>query len=130
GGTATFNSLNGFILKGDPAIDMELVFASLMARANDEPDAVYGFAADQVKISSDGNTYRFRMREGVTFHDGSPIKAEDVAFSLNTLKEKGHPNIGLLLRDMESANADGDRTLVVRFAPKYARGAPLTVARL
>ena len=54
GGTATFNSLNGFILKGDPAIDMELVFASLMARANDEPDAVYGFAADQVKISADG----------------------------------------------------------------------------
>jgi len=50
GGTATFNSLNGFILKGDPAIDMELVFASLMGRANDEPDAVYGFAADQVKV--------------------------------------------------------------------------------
>ena len=38
-GTATFNSLNGFILKGDPALDMGLVFASLMARAFDEPDA-------------------------------------------------------------------------------------------
>jgi microcin C transport system substrate-binding protein len=130
GGTATFNSLNGFILKGDPAIDMELVFASLMARANDEPDAVYGFAADQVKITGDGRTYRFRLRPGITFHDGSPIKAADVAFSLNILKTKGHPNIGLLLREMEAADADGDRTVVVRFAPKHARGAPLTVARL
>ena len=46
------------------------------------------------------------------------------------MKEKGHPNIGLLLREMESADADGDRTVVVRFAPKHARGAPLTVARL
>ena len=130
GGTATFNSLNGFILKGDPAIDMELVFASLMARANDEADAVYGFAADQVKISGDGMTYSFRLRQGITFHDGSPIKAADVAFSLRTLKDKGHPNIGLLLREMEAADADGDRTVVVRFAPKHARGAPLTVARL
>jgi microcin C transport system substrate-binding protein len=130
GGTATFNSLNGFILKGDPAIDMELVFASLMGRANDEPDAVYGFAADQVKVSADGLTYRFRLRNGITFHDGAPIKAADVAFSLNILKEKGHPNIGLLLREMDEADADGDKTVVVRFAPKHARGAPLTVARL
>ena len=47
GGTATFNSFNGFILKGDPAIDMEQAFAALMWRAADEPDAVYAYAADQ-----------------------------------------------------------------------------------
>jgi microcin C transport system substrate-binding protein len=38
----TFNSLNSFILKGDGAQGMELTFAGLMARATDEPDAVYG----------------------------------------------------------------------------------------
>src|SRR5262245_35937399 len=36
----TFNSLNSFILKGDGAQGMELTFASLMARAEDEPDAL------------------------------------------------------------------------------------------
>ena len=41
----TFNSLNSFILKGDAAQGMELTFASLMARALDEPDAMYGLAA-------------------------------------------------------------------------------------
>ena len=130
GGTATFNSLNGFILKGDPAIDMELVFASLMARANDEPDAVYGMAADRVTISADGRTYKFRLRDGIKFHDGSPITAEDVAFSLKTLKEKGHPNIGMLLRDMEGVDAEGPRTVTVRFAAGRARNAPLTAASL
>jgi microcin C transport system substrate-binding protein len=130
GGTATFTSLNGFILKGDPAEDMELVFGSLMARANDEPDALYGLAADQVKVSADGTTYKFRLREKITFHDGSPIKAEDVAFSLTILKAKGHPNIGNLLRDMQSAEADGDRVVVVRFAPTRSRNAPLTAAAL
>ncbi len=41
----TFNSLNAFILKGDAAQGMELTFTTLMARALDEPDAVYGLAA-------------------------------------------------------------------------------------
>ncbi len=130
GGTATFNSLNGFILKGDPAVDMELVFCSLMSRATDEPDAVYAYAADQVTVSADGRIYKFRLRDGVKFHDGSPITAADVAFSLSILKEKGHPNIAMLLRDMEAAEADGDRTAVVRFTANRARSAPLTAANL
>src|SRR6516165_4102533 len=46
--TLTFNSLNSFILKGDAAQGMELTFASLMARAQDEPDALYGLAARSV----------------------------------------------------------------------------------
>src|SRR5262245_27354120 len=81
----TFNSLNIFILKGDGAQGMELTFASLMARAADEPDSLYGLAARAVRISADGLTYRFLMRPGITFHDGSPLTAHDVAFSLKTL---------------------------------------------
>ena len=130
GGTATFNSFNAFILKGDAALDMEQTFAALMWRATDEPDAVYAYAADKVSVSADGRVYKFHLRDGVTFHDGSPIKAEDVAFSLTSLKAKGHPAIGNLLRDMEAAEADGDRTVVVRFAERHSRSAPLTAANL
>src|SRR5882757_2333144 len=130
GGTATFNSFNTLILKGDHAVDMEQTFAALMWRAADEPDAVYAYAADQVTVSADGRTYKFRLRDGITFHDGSPIKAEDVAFSLTTLKTKGHPAIGNLLRDMEAAEAEGDRFVVVRFTPTRSRSAPLTAANL
>ena len=89
----TFNSLNGYILRGDAAQGMELTFATLMARAGDEPDAMYGLAARAVRISADGLTYRFLMRREARFHDGSPLTAHDVAFSLNILKEKGHPII-------------------------------------
>src|SRR5881275_3247588 len=45
GNFLTFNSLNAYILKGDGAIGMDATFASLMARAADEPDAMYGLAA-------------------------------------------------------------------------------------
>jgi microcin C transport system substrate-binding protein len=126
----TFNSLNSFILKGDGAQGMELTFASLMARATDEPDALYGLAARAVRISPDGLIYRFLMRSGITFHDGSPLTAHDVAFSLKVLKEKGHPIAQQLLRDLVDAEASDDATVVVRFAPNRARDVPLFAASL
>jgi microcin C transport system substrate-binding protein len=129
-GTATFNSLNAFILKGDPAIDMAFTFASLMARAYDEPDGIYAFAAEAVTESADGTAYRFRLRPNLTFHDGTPLTAADAAFSLNILKEKGHPNIRALLRDMTAAEAESERTVVVRFDAKRGRDAPLFAAAL
>ncbi|MBN8919177.1 MAG: ABC transporter substrate-binding protein, partial [Rhizobiales bacterium] len=126
----TFNSLNSFILKGDGAQGMELTFATLMARALDEPDAVYGYAARTVRVSADGTTYRFAMRPEARFHDGSRLTAHDAAFSLATLKEKGHPVITQMLRDFRGAEAADDATLVVTFAPERARDVPLFVATL
>ena len=46
------------------------------------------------------------------------------------MKTKGHPAIGNLLRGMESAETDGDRVVVVKFAPNRSRSAPLTAANL
>jgi microcin C transport system substrate-binding protein len=124
----TFNSLNSYILKGDGAQGMELTFASLMTRALDEPDAMYGLAARAVIISADGLTYRFLMRPGVKFHDGSALTAHDVVFSLRILKEKGHPIAQQLLRDFAAAEVADDGTVVVRFAPQRGRDVPLFVA--
>src|SRR5438034_8392525 len=126
----TFNSLNSFILKGDGAQGMELTFASLMVRAEDEPDALYGLAARAVQISSDGFTYRFLLRPSLTFHDDSPLTAHDVAFSLKVLKEQGHPIAQQLLRDFVGAEAPDDATVVVCFAAHRARDVPLFVAAL
>ena len=126
----TFNSLNSFILKGDAAQGMELTFATLMVRAGDEPDAMYGLAAEKVRRSADGLTYQFVIRPQAKFHDGSPLTAHDVAFSLNILKEKGHPIISQSLRDFKGATADDERTVTLTFAPKRARDVPLFVAGL
>ncbi len=126
----TFNSLNSYILKGDAAQGMELTFATLMARAADEPDAVYGLAAQSVRISADGLVYRFRMRPQARFHDGTRLTARDAAFSLNLLKDKGHPNIAQRMREVVGVEADDDDTVVVRFAERRARDVPLFVAEL
>ena len=126
----TFNSLNSYIFRGDAALGMELTFATLMKRAGDEPDAMYGLAARAVRISSDGLTYRFLMRPEAKFHDGSRMTAHDVAFSLNLLKDKGHPIIAQLMRDVSGAEATDDATVIVRFAAGRGRDVPLFVASL
>jgi len=129
-GSGTFNSLNSYILRGDAAQGMELTFASLMARSDDEPDAMYGLAAKSVRISPDKLTYRFTLRPEAKFHDGSNITAHDVAWSINTLKAKGHPLIQVQMRDVKGAEAIDDATVIVTFVEKRARDVPLYVASL
>ncbi len=108
---------------------MDMTFAPLMARAADEPDAMYGLAAKSVQISADKLTYRFTMRPEARFHDGSKLTAHDAAFSLTVLKEKGHPIIVVQLRDMVKAEALDDATLIVTFAPKSARATCRSMSR-
>jgi len=47
--------------------------------------------ASKFKASSDGMTYDFTLRDGVTFSDGTPMTADDVVFSFQRLKEAGLP---------------------------------------
>jgi microcin C transport system substrate-binding protein len=126
----TFNTLNVFVLKGDGAAGMGLTFDSLMARALDEPDALYGLVAKSVSASPDGLTYRYRLRPEARFRDGARLTAEDVASSFNLLKSKGHPRISQSLRLMTGAVAEADDLVRVTFAPERARDLPLLVAGL
>jgi microcin C transport system substrate-binding protein len=99
-----------------------------MASAEDEPDSIYGLLAETVDVSDDGNVYTFHLRSGPRFHDGSPLTAEDVAFSLMLLKNKGHPNIAELIREMTKAEASDQRTVVVTLSGKQNRNTILTIA--
>src|SRR5215216_8024286 len=129
-GGSTFNSLNAYIVKGDTANGMNLTFASLMARAFDEPDAVYPLAAEELTVSPDGLVFRFRLRPGIVFHDGSEIGASDVAFSLTTLKTKGHPTFSSVLRDLAEVTIEDKRTLRLRFLPARGLDVPALAATM
>jgi microcin C transport system substrate-binding protein len=126
----TFDSLNGFILRGDAALGIERTFATLMKRAWDEPDALYGLAARAVRVSADGRVYRFLLRPEARFRDGSPLTAHDVAYSLELLKDKGHQIIRQQLAEFDGAEAADDVTLVAHFKQNRARDVPLFVVEL
>ncbi len=130
GAVTTFDSLNGFILKGDAAQGLEVLFDSLMVRAADEPDAVYGLAARDAEIALGGKAATFHLRPEARFADGSPVTADDVVFSFETLKAKGHPNYRTQLRDVVKAEALDPLTVRYAFKGDLARDLPATVATL
>ncbi len=124
----TYDTFNAYVLRGNPATGMSLVFDSLMNQSLDERDAYYGLVAKKVRISADKLTYTFTLRKEARFSDGTALTAHDAAFSLNILKSKGHPVISQMLRDVTSAEAVADDVLVVKFAPGRNRDLPLNVA--
>ncbi|MCC7252943.1 extracellular solute-binding protein [Hyphomicrobium sp.] len=129
-GLTTFDNFNPFILKGDAAQGMNLVFDSLMTRANDEPDAVYGLVAETADVAPDGLSVTFKLRPEAKFADGSALTAEDVVFSFETIKAKGHPALAMPLRDVKSAEAVDTHTVRYTFEGTLIRDLPITVATL
>ena len=115
----TFNSLNIFILAGDGAQGMELCFDSLMVRAFDEPDALYGLVAEKVLIN--GRDIRVKLRSEAKFSDGSPLTAADVAWSFATLVEKGHPLFRQTVGTVEKVDAVGPNEVHIVLPENHSR---------
>lgn len=126
----TFNTLNSFILKGEAPPRMEACYDFLMGASLDEPDSIYCTLSKSVEISEDRNTYTFELRPEARFHDGSPVTAHDVAFSYDLLKEKGHPQIAVDLRNMVSATALADDVFELRLNGKQSDRAILSLATI
>ena len=86
-----------------------------------DPDSRYtGDLATDWTVSEDALTYTFRLREGVTFHDGSEFTAEDVVFTYNTVKENQGVNENVDLTRMKSVEADGDYSVVFTLDEPYS----------
>ena len=83
------------------------------------PDARFGpCLAREWVISTDNRSITFELHAGVRWHDGEPVTAADVAFTLNYVKE--HELIGQLWRFLESAEAIDTGTALVTFTEPVA----------
>ena len=77
--------------------------------------------AEAVTPNDDATQWTITVREGVTFHDGTDLTADDVLYSLRYLSES--PNYASLWSgvDWDASTSDGEHTVVVAFsAPKAA----------
>jgi ABC-type transport system substrate-binding protein/class 3 adenylate cyclase len=69
--------------------------------------------ADNFRVSSDGLTYLFRLREGVKWSDGHPLTAEDFAFAWRQMREE-ETRTAFLMEDVGTAEALDDWTLEIQ----------------
>lgn len=115
GASATFDSLNAFILRGEPAQGLGLLYDTLLTRAYDEPDAAYGLLASRIEYPQDRSWVIFTLRPEARFADGHPVTAEDVVFTFETLKTDGSPRIRVQVEDVESVTALSEHEVRVDF---------------
>ena len=103
--SSTFDSLNPFILAGEPAQGFERIYDTLLARAWDEPDAAYGLLAETIEYPENRSWVIFNLRPEARFADDHPVTAEDVVFTFETLKADGSPRFQLRIQDVATVEA-------------------------
>ena len=100
-----FDSFNPFIIKGEPADGIGYVFETLMTSSDDDVMTEYGLIAESVEVPDDLSYVIYNLRPQAKFHDGTPITADDVIFSLEMLREKGAPLYRLYYKNIAKAEA-------------------------
>jgi peptide/nickel transport system substrate-binding protein len=85
----TFNPLLSVDSASSEAVDE--VFEGLV-RMNPKTTLVEGMLASSWEHDAAGTTWTFHLREGVTWHDGTPFTAEDVAFTIQAIFDPKVPN--------------------------------------
>lgn len=127
----TFDNLNPFILKGVAASRLAETFDTLMAGSADEPFSEYGLIAETMDVPADRSWVAFTLRPEARFHDGSAITVDDVIWTLETLKTKGHPFYRSYYRHVVKAEKTGDRKVKFSFDPQGEnRELPLIVGQM
>ncbi|WP_097303229.1 extracellular solute-binding protein [Pseudomonas chlororaphis] len=129
-GFGGFDSLNPFINKGVPADNIGLIYDTLMRQSLDEPFTEYGLIAGQIEKAPDNSWVRFYLRPEAHFHDGQPIRAEDVVFSFQTLMKAGAPMYRGYYADVEDVIAEDPLKVLFKFKHTNNRELPLILGQL
>jgi microcin C transport system substrate-binding protein len=130
GAIGTFDTLNPFVLKGVAAAGIAGVFDTLTVASADEAFAQYGLIAESIEMPADRSWVAFTLRPQARFHDGSPITVEDVIWTFEALKTKGHPFYRSYYAQVAKVEKAGERKVQFGFGPGDNRELPLIVGQL
>jgi peptide/nickel transport system substrate-binding protein len=126
----SFDTLNPLVVRGNPASGLRFgaegsnVYESLMERGLDEPFGLYGLLAETIDVADDGLSVEFVLRREARFSDSTPVTADDVAFSFETLKEKGLPYMRSNYRDVVRVETPDPRRVRFVFGTAENRELP------
>ncbi|WP_036594862.1 extracellular solute-binding protein [Ottowia thiooxydans] len=128
---STFDKYNPFTMKGSPpAYLSNLLFDSLLTGAMDETASAYGLLAEDVNVADDRLSVVFKLRPEARFHNGDPVRAEDVKHSYDTLvSPQASPSYRSMLQEVAGVDVMDSRTVRFRFH-QANRDLPLTVGAI
>jgi microcin C transport system substrate-binding protein len=126
----SFDTFNPFVIKGQAAAGLGFLFDTLMTSSADEAFSEYGLVAETIEIPPDRSSVTFTLRPQARFHDGTPVTADDVIFSFETLKAKGNPFYRFYYANVAKAEKLGERQVKFSFAPGINRELPLIMGQM
>jgi len=130
GASGTFDTFNSFIIKGNAATGLGLLYDNLMHGSADEAFTQYGQLAESVEVPKDRSWVAYTLRKEAKWHDGKPVTVEDVIWTFNTLMEKGTPFYRFYYGSVAEVIKTGERSVRFNFKPGENRELPLIVGQL
>jgi microcin C transport system substrate-binding protein len=126
----TYDTLNPYVVKGVPAQGISQIFDTLTSASEDEPGSEYGLAAETIDLAPDKLSVLYTLRKEVRFHDGSPMTADDVVWTFDTLRTKGAPSYRSYYGDVTKVEREGDRGIRFTFESAENRELPQIIGQM
>ncbi len=134
GTVGTFDTINKDIVKGIGVEGILLTFDPLMMRSAEEPFTLYGVIAQGVEVAPDSSSVTYYLNPNARFHDDSPVTAEDVKYTIETLRDKGLPRYRQFYSRITQIEVVDAHTIKMDLKPnddgKYDPELPLIVANV
>lgn len=128
--SGSFDTFNPFVLRGQPAAGITLIYDTLTAQSLDEPFTEYGVLAETIEMPDDRSWVAFNLRPEARWHDGRPVTAEDVVWTFNALVEKGAPFYRAYYADVTEVKATSAQRVLFVFRSGINRELPLILGQL
>ena len=114
---ADVTSLDPHLGKETPAVQVNTQIFDTLVTVDPETNEVVPQIAESWE-QTDDQTYVFKIREGIKFHDGSDLTAEDVKFSLD--RARNSAAVSYIVNFIEEVTVDDDHTVTVKTTAPYA----------
>ena len=102
-----------------------MIYDTLTESAEDEIATGYGRLVERIEVPPDNSWILYTLRSEARWHDGRPITPEDVIFTLETYKTKGHPGLRNYFAAIETAEKVGARQVRLIFSGETNKELPL-----
>ncbi len=94
----TFDNFNRYALRGVAAERTDALYDTLFTTSDDEPGSYYPLVAEQARYADDFSWMELTINPLARFHDGTPVKASDVAFTFHKFMTEGVPQFRLIYK--------------------------------
>ena len=127
----TFDNLNSMNGKGSSTEGINYLFDSLMDSSLDEPGVLYPLLAEKVTYDPVKTKFViFHLNPKARFSDGSPVTAEDVKFSFDTIQSKANLGFQMYLSDLAKTEVLSKYQVKMTFKSDHNADMPFILAKI